>query len=164
MANAQAATVEKPPVYLPPDRSEIIRVALVGAVTGAATGLLAWLIGRYFIEPVFCRTADSAGICSASGNISFYVATVIVAILAVVALARFAIYRPLVVAAAATASLWGINNYLGRLSWLEYGLWLTLLFGVGYLLFYWLMRLRSLGWSLAVALLAVALVRWLILL
>ncbi len=158
-------TVENLPVYLPVSRVDIIRVAATGAVAGVLTGLFGWLLNRYFIEPVFCRTADSAGVCAAGGGISFYVATLAVATLAVAALARFAIYRPLLVVVGATASLWGLNVYLGKLSsWLEYGMWLVVLFGLGYLLFYWLMRLRNFGWSVAVLLLAVFLLRWLMLL
>ena len=156
------STSEKPPAYIPADRGEIIGVLLTGAIAGLLVGLLTEAIARWFIEPVFCRSTDSFAICANGGNIAFYAATVIVAILSVIALVRVGVFRPLLVAVAAAASLWGIKSYIDDFAWYEYGLWLMLLFALTYLLFYWLLRARSFILSVIIALIAVIAIRWLL--
>jgi hypothetical protein len=162
--NVPTSSVEQPPAYIPADRGEIIGVILTGALVGIAIGLLTEAIARWFIEPVFCRSTDSFAICANGGNVAFYAATVIVTILSVIALVRIGVFRPLLVAVASAASLWGIKSYIDDFPWYEYGLWLALLFALTYLMFYWLLRARSFVLSLIIALIGVVAIRWLLIL
>lgn len=155
----KVASIEELPVYIPADRSEIVKVAGVGVGAGVMVALFGELIARYFIEPVFCRSTDSFAVCANGGMTAFYAATVIVTIAAVAVLATIGAFRPLLIGLAAAASLWGVKAYLVGLHWLEYGAWLAVLFGFVYVLFYWLLRARSFVLSLIITVVAVAAIR-----
>lgn len=139
---------------IPTSTTEVARVLLVGASVGLLVALLTELVSRFFIEPVFCRSADSFAICANGGTIAYNATLVIVSMIAVGALVKLNVFRPLLVALGAAASLWGMNRYIGGLPVLEYGFWMVLLFALAYLLFFWLMRARNFVVSL-VALIAV---------
>lgn len=151
--------LEALPAYMPVSVSEIIKVAAVGVGAGAAIALLGELISTYFIDPVFCRSADSFAICVEGGMIAFYSATVIVTIITVAILATIGVFRPLLIAVAAAAALWGVKAQLGDPGWLEYGAWMAAIFGFAYVLFYWLLRARSFALSLVLTVIAVVVVR-----
>src|SRR6266550_780442 len=146
-----------------PTGVEVLRVGLLGALVGLFVPLLSWLIGKFFIQPVFCHSGDSLGLCS-SGNLTpYYVATVIVTVVAVALLANWQVFRPLLIAVAAAAALWGLRKYLNDVAnsnWVEYYGSSVLLYAVMYLLFYWLLRLRSFAVSVILTVVAVILVRW----
>jgi len=150
-------------VILPPTRKELIKVIALGAVIGLLIPLISFLIERFFIEPVFCRSADSFGVCSTGGLTAYYAATVILSIVGVVLLANWQVFRPLLIAVAAAAALWGFKKYTGELSIhsvMEYYITSMLLFAVVYILFYWTMRIRNFAISVIVAVVLVALIRW----
>jgi hypothetical protein len=151
--------IEALPVYLPVSIKELVKVAVTGIGIGATIALLSELIANYFIDPVFCRSTDSFAICAEGGMIAFYAATVIVSIIGVAILATIGTFRPLLIALAAAAALWGVKDFLGGLHWLEYGAWVAAMFGVAYVLFYWLLRARSFVLSLILTIIAVAAVR-----
>jgi hypothetical protein len=158
MAKA-ASNIDGLPTYLPTSVPEVIKVALTGIGAGAAIVLLSELIARYFIDPVFCRSADSFAICAEGNMISFYAATVIVTIIAIAVLATIGMFRPLLIALASAAALWGVRAELEGLSLLEYGAWTALFFGLAYLLFFWLLRARSFVLSLVLTVIAVGVIR-----
>lgn len=160
--NVPTSQVEQPPAYIPADRGEVIGVVVTGALVGIAIALLSEAISRWFITPVFCRSADAFAICANGGNVAFNAAMVIVTILSVIALVRVGVFRPLLVAVASAAALWGIKPYIDTLAWYEYGLWLALLFALAYLLFYWLLRARSFVLSVIIAIIGVVAIRWLL--
>lgn len=121
-----------------------IRALIILFVTGLFTGLFGWLlymgISEYFIEPVFCRSAETFNICSQGGTIAWVIAHIMVLAAAVAVLARIAVYRPLLVVLAVLASLWSAHAWLGGLDW-YYGLaWHALLFGLSFMLFGWIAR------------------------
>lgn len=146
--------------YFPSSRSEITQVLSLGLAAGALIALLGTLLQRFFINPVFCsNTAVSTTVCGPEGSLGFYIATALVSILSVVALVRFGVFRPLLVAVGAAASLWGLNSQLAGLNFIEFVFWFALLFGVAYLLFYWLLRLSNFVISLVLVIVAIVLVR-----
>jgi hypothetical protein len=65
----------------------------------------------YIIEPLVCRDLANAAVCVDSFGVAGNVATVIVAILGVFALVRNLQPRPIIIAVAAAAVLWGLGQY-----------------------------------------------------
>lgn len=128
-------------MYVIATRRAIVGSALVGALTGALTWVFNLLLQRFFIDPVFCRSADNFSICANGGTYAFNSALIILSIIAVVALVRVGGYRPLLVVIAAVATLWSANTWLGVNSWWEATLWMSFLSMLTYLVHSWLARI-----------------------
>lgn len=128
-------------MYVVATRLTVIGSAIVGLVAGALTWGLSLVLQRYFVEPVFCHSVDSFGVCANGGTIGFNIALLIVAVAAVVALVRVEGYRPLLVAIAAIATLWSANTWLGVHTWWEATLWMSLLSMIAYLVYSWIARI-----------------------
>ena len=116
---------------------------VVGLAVGAGTWLLSLLLQSVFVEPVFCRSADSFGACANGGTISIVIALAVMNILGLFALIRLGIYRPLLIVIVSLLTLAGIHSWLGGFSWYEASLWYALLFGLTYTLYAWIARLNS---------------------
>lgn len=121
---------------------------IIGAtITGFMVGLIGWLVSMglqmWIIEPIFCRSAQSFGVCSNGGTIAWGVAMVIVSIIGLFGLVRGGVFRPLLVVLAALIALWGANSWLGAFEWWQSALWQGGLFAVAYGLFAWVARLMS---------------------
>lgn len=136
------ANVTPAPTYdaYPIDVSALLRLF----ITGVVMGLLGWLlylgIARYFIEPVFCQNATTFAVCQNGGTIAWVSAHIIVLAAAVAVLARFAVYRPLLVVLGVLAALWGAHAWLGAMTWYMGALWQALLFGLAFAVFGWIAR------------------------
>lgn len=124
----------------PVDSSAILRLFIVGIVMGLLGWLLYLGIARYFIEPVFCQSATTFGVCQNGGTIAWVSAHVIVLAAAVAVLARFAVYRPLLVVLGVFAALWGAHTWLGAMTWYTGALWQAVLFGLAFAVFGWVAR------------------------
>lgn len=127
----------------PLDVVSIVKLFVVGAVSGALGWLLYLAIANYFIDPVFCQNAETFGVCKNGGTIAWASAHIIVMAAAVAMLARFAVYRPLLVVLAVLISLWGAHAWLGGLAWYIGLLWQALLFGVAVALFGQIARMTN---------------------
>ena len=145
--------------YVTAETRTILATGIIGAVTGALTWGLNLLLQRFFIEPVFCRSADSFSVCANGGMVAFNIALVVMAIVSVVALVRFGGYRPLLVAIAVIISFWSAGAWLGVLRWYEAALWLTLLMAVAYVGYSWVARIKSFPISVVAMALVVILAR-----
>lgn len=121
----------------------VISVALWGAAVGALGVVLSLLLNGVVIEPLFCQQLDVEVACAQSGSISFNSATVAMAIMGLVGLIKLSVFRPLLVAIAAAASLWGAHMWLGGAHWLEALLWMTGLYAVAYSLFAQVVRIQQ---------------------
>lgn len=148
MQTEQASIVDEPSssvAYVSMPRGEIIKVVLLGLLAGLVVPLATFLITHYFIQPVFCQAGnDGQLICASGAVIANHIAAVIVAVVAFVVMTRWGIYRALLLAAATTLVMWGLQKYAAPLTtgyWLEYYLFSALLYGLAYLTFYWLLRL-----------------------
>lgn len=161
---AQYSDTQSGSPYVPSQTKDIAQVLSLGLASGALIALLGELLQRFLINPVFCQGATGGDICGPNGLAGFYTATVIVTVLSIVTLARFGIFRPLLIAVGAATALWGLKSYLAGLSLLEYGFWTALLFGMTYLLLYWLLRARNFFVSLALVIVAVVALRLLLVL
>ena len=125
---------------LPLDMGVLVRLLVIGAITGIVGWLLYMAISDYFIVPVFCRSADAFTICNNGGAIAWVSAHVIALVAAVAVMARMAIYRPLLVGLAVLASLWSAQAWLGELTWQQGMAWHAVLFALGFALYGWLAR------------------------
>lgn len=149
MATEASAPVIKP--YVESDQREIVRVLFVGVISGILVPLLGILIANFFIKPIFCA-ASSGGVCVYGGSVTAYhTAEILVGLAAVAVFANWGVFRPLPLVVAVTISLWGLRLALESLnstSFPEYFTYSILLSGLCYLLFFWLMRLRSFAFSI----------------
>ncbi len=116
-------------------------------LTGILTGLLGWLlymaINQFFIEPVFCRSAETFAICKNGGTIAWVSAHIVILAAATAALARLGVYRPLLIIIGVLISLWGAHSWLGGLEWYTALMWQGLLFGLAFALFGLIARIPS---------------------
>lgn len=131
------------PFNIPTSANEIVKVLLTGIVVGLLIALISEAIARYLISPLFCNSTDNFSVCANGGNVAFYAATVIVNMIAVAALVRFGVFRPLLVALGAAAILWGLKSYLSGVMFVEYAFWMALLYGLTYTLLFWVLRVRN---------------------
>ncbi|HVI69622.1 MAG TPA: hypothetical protein VM581_04140 [Magnetospirillaceae bacterium] len=150
MQAEQANVVDSSPVpvaYVSIPRGEIVKLVALGLVVGLLVPLGTSLLTTYFIEPVFCRADGGVmGICSSGGVIANHIAAVVIAVAAFAVMTRWGIYRALLLAVASTLALWGLQKYAASLTtgyWLEYYLFSALLYGLAYMSFYWLLRLKN---------------------
>lgn len=161
----EAVNAPEVPRYdpLPFELGTIIRLLVVGVVTGALGWLLYMAISKYFIVPVFCRSADAFAICNNGGTIAWIAAHLIVAVGAVAVLARMGVYRPLLVAIAVIASLWSAHAWLGVMPWWMGMVWQAGLFGLAFALFGWLARATNLIFVVVLTVILVVLSRLILL-
>ncbi len=116
------------------------QITLVGVVLGALFWGLTIVVEQYFIDPIFCRTLTNAYTCLNSTSISGDIATILIGVIGIVLLLRLYVARPLLIAVAVGASLWGLTKWTSGLYWGEAIVWSVLLYGVAYTLFSWVAR------------------------
>lgn len=140
-----ASSTDTAPRYdpFPIDTKSLIRLFLIGVVTGVVGWLVYIAINEFFIEPVFCRSAETFAICKNGGTIAWVSAHIVVLAAATAALARLGVYRPLLVIIGVMISLWGAHSWLGGLEWYSALLWQALLFGLAMALFGWIARIPN---------------------
>lgn len=127
----------------PFDVASIVKLFIVGAISGALGWLLYLAIAQYFIDPVFCQNAGTFSVCKNGGTIAWVSAHVIVMAAAVALLARLAVYRPLLVVLAVLISLWSAHAWLGGMQWYVGLLWQAVLFGFAVALFGQIARMAN---------------------
>jgi hypothetical protein len=143
----------------PFDLGVLIRLFIIGAVAGASGWLLYLGVSQFFIEPVFCRNAETFSVCNNGGTIAWITAHVIVMAATVAVLARMAVYRPLLVVLGVLLSLWGAHAWLGGLEWYFGVLWQALLFGLAVALFGWVARTANFVVAVIVSVVLIVLAR-----
>lgn len=140
-----------------------LRLLVSALVIGALVGIAGWTIDlflqRYFIEPVFCASADSAGVCENGNTIAWVLSHVLVIGASVVAMVGAMIYRPLLVALAAFVTVWGIGGWLDGLEWWNAILWQALIFALAYGVYAWIARTIQFWVAALVTVLVVVLCR-----
>jgi len=156
---AMADTTVKQPIYIGSDARSIVATIVTGFAVGASAWLLNLAVQRFFVEPVFCNNADSFAMCANGGTIAWVLAIIITSAIGLFALVRIGIFRPLLVALAATIALWGISSWLGPVVWWEATLWHGLLFALAYILFMWIARAERFPVAFIATILAIILLR-----
>lgn len=133
---------------------------------GAFVGLFGWAltvaINGWVLNPVFCRSADTASACANADITAWIIAHVLVSIVGLFMLIRANIFRPLLVTLAAMITLWAIGLwFLPSVIWAGL-LWETILFALAYALFTWIASMKRFSYSLIVIVILVILFRVLI--
>jgi len=130
---------------------------------GAALGLIFWiftvLIGRYVVEPLVCKDLVDAAVCVDAVPVAGKIATILVAVLGVIAMVRVGIARPIIIAVATAALLWNLAGWTQGLFWLESIVWSVLLYALCFALFAWITRHVTLWVTIVVSLLIVLIIR-----
>lgn len=149
----------KQPIYISSDRRSIMTTLATGLFVGVAGWLLNLAIQRFFVEPIFCRNADSFAMCANGGTIAWVIAIIIVSAAGLFSLVRIGVFRPLLVVLAAVIALWGVSSWLGPLEWWQAMLWQGALFALAYMLFTWIARAERFPVAFIVTILVILLMR-----
>lgn len=123
-----------------------------GLGLGVIWCVFSWLITQYIVNPLACRNLSSAETCANSVAVGGNIALILVAVLGVLVLVRLFQARPIIVVTATTIVLWGLAGLTEGLAWYWGLLAAALLFGISYALFALIVRIRSLGAAVAIAL------------
>jgi hypothetical protein len=138
----------------------VVQIFILGAVLGLVAWLISALVSNYVIAPLFCKAeGGNFSVCAQGGLLASNIASLIVGGLAVVALLRLGVFRPLLISLAVVISLWGIGPWTGALPWYESLTWTALLYAVAYLAFSWLARIRVFWIALLATLIVIVVVR-----
>jgi hypothetical protein len=140
------------------------QVAALGVGAGITQWVLAFLIGQYLIQPLYCGAALHASICMNSDGISGDIAAVVVALIATGVLIRLRLAQALVVTIASLALLWDIGTWTSGMSWAEGAGWTILLYILCYELFSWIARYEKVAPVLIIATVVVVIGRTLLVL
>ena len=138
---------------------QLLWVGIVGLGVGAAAWVVGQILDVALFRFIFCRDAGAEG-CAASGNYGYTAGVLSATGLGVWGLVRLQIFRPLLVGLAAALALWGVFNILDTQPWYTALFVGALLFSVAYMLFSWVMRLRSMLWAVIIAIIVLVLVRF----
>ena len=114
-------------------------------------GLLAWvftyILQHYVLKNMVC---GGNAYCAVGVAHAGHIASVMVAIIAVTILVRFAVYRPLLVVLAAVVALWGLSSWLSTVGTVLTVVFTMLAYVFSYSAFAWLARIRNVGVMLMV--------------
>jgi hypothetical protein len=135
------------------------RIIVFGATTGLIFWLLTILLQRYVVDPIVCKQALNATLCSNSTPISGNIAAILTAVAAIIFMVRAGIARPVVIAVATAALLWDLAAWTDGLFWLEAVVWSIVLYALTYALFSWITRYATLWVTIVLSLLIVVIIR-----
>lgn len=146
-----------------PVQTGSFRTLPTSLVVGAGVGFFGWLLyllfNHWLLAPVFCRSADTSGICANTEIISWATAFIIVGLTSLFALVRAGIFRPLLVVVAALATLWATGLWFSGGTWWVGLIWSTVLFALAYALYAWLASYARFVFSIILIVIAVLLFR-----
>ena len=115
-------------------------ISLVGAALGALYWGITTVIDRFIVNPIFCNASSESAHCLQSIGLSGDIATILVATIGIVVMVSLHMVRPLIIAVASGAVLWGLAAWTNGLAWGEVIVWNTLLYCLAYILFSWIAR------------------------
>lgn len=159
----QGSIIQERPAYSIGWNSLIVVLA-VGAFVGFFGWLLSLGINNWIITPVFCRSSDTASICSNANVIAWAVGYILMSIAGLFMLVRSGIFRPLLVVLAALVTLWTVGLWFMPAYWGAGLLWSTALFALAYALFAWLASIEKFIISSILIIVVVVLLRLLVML
>lgn len=163
---AEGNEVSGLPAFHQVERTEALRVVLLGIVVGVIIPFLSGALSRWVIDPIFCQDPNNFAVCANGGMIAYYISASLLTIIAVALLVNWGVYRPLIIALGALVALWGLKKFIDPIfsaNFAEYVALSAILFGASYLVFYWFMRVRHFGASLTLAVVAAIAIRWVLL-
>lgn len=161
---ASTKVIEQPrPMAIIMSYKDLLRVIASGLIIGLVTYALYVALDRYVFTPALCGNAsDLAGRCQSKESFASALAMVGGAIVGLFAMVQTKAYRPLLVVLFATISLWGLPALLVELPWWMFTLAFSLIFGLAYAAFAWIVQLRNLYVAIGVGIVFLILLRLLI--
>lgn len=139
---------------------DLVKIGIFGAVIGLLTMGLYVLFDRYVFTPTLCSDMNiGSGRCADKLTYSSGVALIIGALPILFFFVQQRVYRPLLVILLAVVTLWNVPLLLGELAMLPAILLSLLIFALAYLVFAWLVQIRSFPIALILAIVTVVLVR-----
>ena len=120
-----------------------VRVIVFGAIVGLVYFLITLLVNATVVEPLACRQLTNAASCVDALITAGRIATVLVAVLAILGLVRLGAVRPVIIAIASAFVLWQLSKYTQGLEWYEVLAWSVILYAATYALFGWVARTTS---------------------
>ena len=154
---ATVYTEEKPSPFVAMNRRQFIHVMWVGLTVGVVVWSLSMLLDVFVYQAILCRGAGLK--CGDSLQYAQITATLIGAIAGLFAIVRLQVFRPLLVVLAATIALWSTVGLTSSMAWFWAAVAVTLLHGLAYALFSWIVRIRSFLLAVVVVVVLVVVVR-----
>ncbi len=140
--------------------SDGLRIFIIGAVVGLAAMALFVLLDKYIFTPTLCSdNVRIVGRCADKLAFSNIVAMILAAFGALIALVQTRVFRPLLVVLVATTGLWSVLPLSVTLPWWGGVLMTAIIFGLGYLLFAWIVQIRNFVTALIISVVLVIIVR-----
>ncbi|MBC7512769.1 hypothetical protein H7142_03890 [Candidatus Saccharibacteria bacterium] len=126
----------------------LTRIFLYGLIVGVVSFMLYVGFDRLIFEPVLCRESAALARCESKGQFAAGAAIIIGSLLGLFLLVRERVYRPILAILGVAVGLWGIYALVGALPVVLAAIVSTLVFGLAYVLFSWLVQPTSLVISL----------------
>lgn len=156
---AEVVTKVRKVSYVDLPMKQAVRSFVVGVGTGIASWALSKALLAFVFDKIFCGEGLNIDRCANSGVYANVVALVLVAVAGIYLLVRFGVYRPLVVVLAAVVAMWPVLAMVATQPVAVAIVISGLLFGIAYLAFTWLVRVRPVWLSIILAAAVVVLVR-----
>lgn len=149
---------EKVEPVVPIQRSDMLSILILGGLVGLVLWGLGFILNRFVFDAYLCQN-EASNQCAYAKNYAAATTGVIVGILALLALIRFRVYRPLLVLLAVLISLWGIIQLSWSFAWYQGALIALIMYAIGFATFRWIARVRVFWIALASTVLLVIAVR-----
>lgn len=140
------------------NRRTFFGILLIGCISALITVIASRLLDQFVIAPALCGSAGEA-LCNNSTSVSFHIASLIAAVVAVAMFVNLSVYRPLLVVIAMMIGSWGIYNlpfpFIGASWYIQAGI----IFAVNtlaFLTFAWILRSYNLMTGILLTILVTA--------
>lgn len=150
---------ERPALFIAMSGRQLVGTIGVGLVTGLLCWGLLGLLDTYVFKAIFCQAVINDQ-CSVSTQYASVAANILATGIAVFALVKLQVFRPLLVGLGTIISLWGLWSTVALLPWWVAMLLYGALFALAYVVFMWMARIRSFGMSLVIMVVLVVAVRF----
>lgn len=144
---------ESQPTIIDQDKRITFKIALTGVVLGLVGYIITYTLERFILASLVCHGESS---CTTANSYAGNIASVLIGIIGVVALVRSGVYRPIIIAIGAAISLWGVSSWLFNAGVVVSLIGAAGLYGIAYLTYGWLVRIRNVALMLIVCALVAA--------
>lgn len=132
---------ESKPAIIDLDKRMFVRIVLVGLVIGLATWAFSLVLDRFILSAWFCNDAQSLA-CSSSTIYAGNISAVVMSVVGISVLVKLGVFRPLLIVLATLITLWGLSGWLINTSLVESAIWTAVVYGLAYIAYAWLARIR----------------------
>ena len=155
---ADKSKTENVEPVVPMLRSDFLSVIVLGGVLGLLLWGLGFVLNRFVFDALLCQ-GDTSGQCVNAKDYAAATVGLIGGVLALLALIRLRVYRPLLVLLASLISLWGIVQLSWNYSWYIGVLIVIAMYATAFAAFSWITRVRVFWIALVATIVLVVAVR-----